>query len=160
MVRENINAIPPEAMKEKTKAEPIFDWQNGTVPESEVRISATRSGGPGGQGVNTTSSKVEARWRICDSPALSENQKQTLRAALRNRVNRDDELVVTSETERSQKQNKQEALEKLSALVRDALTPEEERIPTHKPKGVKARERRAKEADRRRKVGRGKVTDW
>jgi ribosome-associated protein len=147
-------------MKETRDSRPAFDWQTGLIPECEVQISATRSGGPGGQSVNTTNSKVEVRWKVGDSLVLSDEQKVTVRVFARNRINRADELVIKSETERSQKQNKEEALAKLTALVRDALTPEEERIPTRKPKGVKAKERRTQEADRRRKAGRGKITDW
>ncbi len=147
-------------MKERKKIEPAFDWETSVIPESEVRFNATRSGGPGGQGVNTTSSKVEVRWRIGDSHALHEEQKEALRAFTHHRINRNDEIVITSETERSQKQNKKEALAKLTALVRDALTPEAERIPTRKSRGVKSKERRLREADKRQKSGRGKIKTW
>jgi ribosome-associated protein len=138
----------------------LFDWQNSVIPESETKITATRSSGPGGQGVNTTSSKVEVRWNIGISRSLSEEQKQKVRDVLRNRINRNDELVITSETERSQRQNKKEALDKLTTLIRNALMPEEERIPTHKSTGVKAKERRLKEIKKRKKTGRSRVNDW
>ena len=160
MPRETLGGAPLETMKEPKQAARVFDWHTGIVPESEVIVSATRSGGPGGQSVNTTSSKVEVRWHIGDSRALSEEQKDLLRAFVPNRINRADELVITSETERSQKQNKEEALAKLAALVRDALTPEAERVPTRKPKRIKSKERRLREADKKRKAGRGKITEW
>lgn len=71
-----------------------------------------------------------------------------------------DELKFVCTSERSQLQNKRDCLNRLNVFLREALTPEEERINTRKPKGVKARERRASEADKRRKLGRGRVTNW
>lgn len=68
-----------------------------------------------------------------------------------------DEIKFDCESERSQLQNKRDCLGRLNAFLREALTPVEERLATKKSKGVKARERRQKEVDKRRKAGRGKV---
>ncbi|TAL49958.1 aminoacyl-tRNA hydrolase [Patescibacteria group bacterium] len=142
-----------------------FDWKCGKIPESDVRYTASRGGGPGGQGVNTTDSRVELRWTIGESRHLSTEQKNTLRAyakgeARKTILEESDELKFVCVTERSQLQNKRDCLNRLNAFLREALTPEEERIATKKSRGVKNKERHASEADKRRKSGRGKVRDW
>lgn len=152
-------------MPEQEQKKIEFDWRRGEVPESEVRYSTSRGGGPGGQGVNTTDSRVELRWTIGNSPSLSSEQKEQLREHARANsrktiLEESDEIRFFCITERSQLQNKRDCLNRLNAFLREALTPEEERIETRKPRGVKARERRASEADKRRKAGRGRVQNW
>ena len=156
---------PPEAMRENQPNAVKFDWERGAIPESDVRYMTSRGGGPGGQGVNTTDSRVELRWTIGDSRHLSLEQKEALRAytqqeARKRILKESDELKFVCTSERSQLQNKRDCLNRLNAFLREALTPEEERIATKKSKGVKGKERRAKEADRKRKSGRGRVQDW
>lgn len=156
---------PPASMQEQQPKPEEFDWRRGKIPESEVRYSTSRGGGPGGQGVNTTDSRVELRWTIGESDSLSREQKTALREhakqnARKTILENSDEIKFVCVSERSQLQNKRDCLNRLNAFLREALTPEEERIETRKPKGVKARERRASEADKRRKAGRGKVSDW
>lgn len=151
-------------MKEPQPKKEAFDWRRGEIPESEVRYTTSRGGGPGGQGVNTTDSRVELRWSIEGSTSLSPQQKDILREhtkmnARKRIVPDSDELKFVCVSERSQLQNKRDCLNRLNAFLREALTPEEERIETKKSKGVKARERRASEADKRRKAGRGRVQD-
>ena len=150
-----------EAKQTKVHA---FDWKRGEIPETDVRYTASRGGGPGGQGVNTTDSRVELRWTIGDSRHLSTEQKDALRSYAQERARKrilaqSDELKFVCISERSQFQNKRDCLNRLNAFLREALTPEEERIATRKPRGVKARERRLKEVDKRRKAGRGRVKD-
>jgi ribosome-associated protein len=143
----------------------VFDWQRGEISETEVRFATSRGGGPGGQGVNTTDSRVELRWTIGDSGRLSQEQKERLRQYAQDQARRSfleatDELKFVCVSQRSQRQNKQDCLNRLNALLREALTPEAERIATTKSKGVKTRERRQREIDRRRKTERRRVNDW
>lgn len=152
----------PESMRDSQPKKEAFDWKRGEIPESEVRYTTSRGGGPGGQGVNTTDSRVELRWTIGHSRSLSPEQKEQLRAhaktnARKTILEESDEIKFVCISERSQFQNKQDCLNRLNAFLREALTPEAERIETQKPKGVKVRERRASEADKRRKRGRGNV---
>ncbi|MBI4435626.1 aminoacyl-tRNA hydrolase [Candidatus Uhrbacteria bacterium] len=165
MPPERRDGPPPEAMRENQPKAVEFDWERGKIPESDVRYTASRGGGPGGQGVNTTDSRVELRWTIGDSRHLSAEQKDALRAYAKERARKrileeSDELKFVCITERSQLQNKRDCLSRLNAFLREALTPEEERIATKKSKGVKGKERRMKEVDKRRKAGRGRVTSW
>lgn len=116
------------------------------IPESELDFSFSRSGGPGGQNVNKLETKVTIRWNIQQSPSLDEKQKQLIAEKLKNRVNEKGELVVYAQTERSQLQNKQRAIEILNDLVNSALTIAPERIPTKTPR--RAKEKRLKEKAR------------
>lgn len=149
-------------MQETQPTSAEFDWERGEIPETEVRYATSRGGGPGGQGVNTTDSRVELRWTIGNSRSLSQKQKEQLREhtlvnARKRILQESDEIQFVCTSERSQLQNKRDCLNRLNAFLREALTPEEERIATKKSRGVKSRERKASEADKRRKAGRGKI---
>jgi ribosome-associated protein len=98
-----------------------------SVDETEFEFRAARAGGPGGQGVNTTSSKVELRWSVGDAPGLSERQKQLVRERLGNRITKDDVLLLQSAEERSQHQNRSAAVARFRALVGEAITPPKRR---------------------------------
>ena len=100
------------------------------VPESEISIDFVRSSGPGGQKVNKTSSKAQLRWSVCGSLAFTEAQKAAIRESAGHRLNNEDEIVLSAETERSQFQNRTEVIRRLQELVAGALAPRKERQPT------------------------------
>jgi ribosome-associated protein len=77
--------------------------------------------GKGGQNVNKTSTKVFVHWFIENSTVLTDDEKNRIRAKLANRINNQDELVVFSEEERSQAQNKELAIARLQTLVNEAM---------------------------------------
>lgn len=165
MVQRWNEGAAPDGWREPGAQTQAFNWKRGEIPESEVRYTTSRGGGPGGQGVNTTDSRVELRWHIEGSSSLSNEQKDTLRAHTREKakkrlVEESDEIKFVCVSERSQFQNKRDCLNRLNAFLRKALTPEEERIATKKSRGVKSKEQRASEADKRRKSGRGRVQNW
>lgn len=137
-----------------------FNWKHGEIPRSELEIKAVRGGGPGGQAINTTSNNVEVRWNMTNSQSLSEEQKETLRAKAGRRVTKADELIFTSQSERSQKQNIEDAVNRLNQFIRDALTPEKKRVKTKKSTGTKKKERKAREKLKQKKKTRGRVNDW
>jgi len=91
------------------------------IPESELAITFARSSGAGGQNVNKTSTKVFVHWSVGKSFVLSEEEKNRVRTKLANRINNEDEVVVFSEEERSQLQNRESAVARLQELVNEAL---------------------------------------
>jgi ribosome-associated protein len=110
-----------------------------TIPESELRFRASRSGGPGGQHVNTSSTKVELLWDVAGSPSLTEKQRARLLKRLANRIDGDGVLHLTEGGTRSQHRNRQVVLERFARLVRKALRRKKRRIPTKPTKASKER---------------------
>lgn len=104
---------------------------------SEAKFTATKSSGPGGQNVNKVNTKVELRLNIQNSMLLSDKEKGTVLEKLANRINKEGELIVVSQSERSQIGNKEKAIQKLNELVFGALKVAKRRIPSKIPKSVK-----------------------
>ena len=117
------------------------------IPRAELVIRATRSGGPGGQHVNTSSTRIELLWNAATSQALSEAQRARVLSKLATRIDADGTLRVVASQSRSQRQNRVAAEERLTELVRRALIVPKKRIPT-KPSRA-AKEARLAEKKRR-----------
>ena len=100
------------------------------IPESEFIFLASRSSGPGGQNVNKVNTKVEIRFNVQLSDSLSVKEKELICKNLTNRINSSGELVVKSQSERSQLRNRNKAIEKILLLISEALTEKPERKPT------------------------------
>lgn len=118
-----------------------------TIDPGEIELSAARSGGPGGQHVNTSATKVELRWDVQESASLSDGQKALVLQRLANRVTKDGVLVLHSSEHRSQARNRDAAVARFAALLRDALRVQASRRPT---KPSRAARRRRLDAKRRR----------
>jgi ribosome-associated protein len=93
-----------------------------TIPDSELVERFSRSSGPGGQGVNTTDSKVELVWDVAASPALTDIQRRRVIEGLGSRVV-DGVLSIVASEQRSQRQNRTAARARLANLVSGALEP-------------------------------------
>lgn len=98
--------------------------------ESECKFTASRSSGPGGQNVNKVNTRVELRFSVTDSNVLSEEQKGLIGKKLKNRINSEGELVLTSESERSQLRNRIQVTSLFFELLEKALTPPKKRLKT------------------------------
>jgi ribosome-associated protein len=97
---------------------------------SECRFSASRSGGAGGQNVNKVNTKVELRFNVRESAVLSDEEKILVESKLYNRINADNEIVLTCSTERSQLKNKVGVTKRFVKLVERALIPQKDRRKT------------------------------
>jgi ribosome-associated protein len=109
------------------------------IPLREMTFSASRSGGPGGQNVNKVSTKVELRFDVRNSSSLTEPEKEQILASLKNRISSDGELIIISQSERTQLLNKRKTISKFYKLVSGALTGKRERRATSPSKISKAR---------------------
>ena len=108
------------------------------VPLAELDFRASRSGGPGGQHVNTSSTRVEVWWDVAGSPTLSEDQRQRLLARLASRLDGAGRLRLVSSTSRSQLRNREDVTERLRELVAEALTIPKVRKRTRPSRAAKA----------------------
>jgi ribosome-associated protein len=101
--------------------------------ENEFIFSASRSSGPGGQNVNKVSSKVELRFNILLTSILTQEEKDKIFIKLKNKINKESEIILVSQSERTQLMNKIAVIEKFYDLVSKALTKQKKRkstIPT------------------------------
>ena len=129
------------------------------VPDAELRERFSRSSGPGGQGVNTTDSRVELLYDIAASAVLSESQRHRLLARLGDRLT-DGVLTVAASDQRAQLQNRRSARERMAALLRDALAPPPpKRRPTRRTRGSNERRLQGKKERGQIKAAR-KRPDW
>ena len=102
---------------------------NIVLPESEIELQSIRAQGSGGQKVNKTSSAVHLRFDIKAS-SLPEFYKQKLLALRDSRINKDGVLILKAQQYRTLEQNRQDALDRLLQLIKDAATVEKARRPT------------------------------
>ena len=104
------------------------------IPRAEVQFRASRAGGPGGQHVNTSSTRVELLWDLARSAAVSEGQRALLQEKLAGRIDAEGCVRVVVSESRSQRQNRDIAEERLAAIVGDALRVPKRRRPTKRPR--------------------------
>ncbi|MEA5359491.1 alternative ribosome rescue aminoacyl-tRNA hydrolase ArfB [Amycolatopsis sp., V23-08] len=125
-----------------------------TIPGAELNERFSRSSGPGGQGVNTTDSRVELSFDVAGSPSIPEHLRARVLAGLEGRLV-DGVLTIAASEHRSQLQNREAARGRLTNLLRDASAPPPaKRRPTKPSRGSK--ERRLASKKRRSDVKRGR----
>ncbi len=117
------------------------------IPAAELRESASRSSGPGGQHVNKSSTRVTLRWNIETSRTLSDRQRARLLSRLAHRLTRDGELVLHAGRARSRARNRERARERLAELVSNGLATPRKRLATRP--SASARTRRLQQKKRR-----------
>lgn len=109
------------------------------IPDSELSWRFSRSGGPGGQSVNTTDSRVELVFDVAGSPSIPDHLKQRVLARLRRRLV-DGKLTIAAPEHRSQLRNRTAARERLIDVLDEALAPPPpRRRPTRPTRGSKER---------------------
>lgn len=113
------------------------------VPAAELQEQFSHASGPGGQGVNTTDSRVQLSLDLTTTSALDDTQRARVLAALDARLAAG-VLTVTAAEHRSQRRNRTAARERLAALLREAVAPPVPRRPTKPTRGSKRRRLEAK----------------
>jgi ribosome-associated protein len=126
------------------------------IPRSELVARASRAGGPGGQHVNTSSTRIELLWNVLRSRALDDAMRDRLRTRLASRLDGDGNVRVVAADRRSQLQNRQAAEERLVELVRKALVvakPRKKTKPTRASKERRIEEKKRRGETKRRRKG-------
>lgn len=117
------------------------------VPRSELTFRATRGGGPGGQHVNTSATRVELTWDVAGTSALTDEQRARVLQKLANRIDDSGTLRLVAGESRSQHQNREAVTARFQDLLAWALRTHRPRKRTRPPKAAK--ENRLKQKKRR-----------
>ncbi|MFA6262815.1 MAG: alternative ribosome rescue aminoacyl-tRNA hydrolase ArfB [Candidatus Babeliales bacterium] len=122
--------------------------KNGiTIPSHELVITTSRAGGPGGQHVNRTDTRITVRWNVPNTTALTPEQQMRVLQNLQSRLTSDGDIIVHNSESRSQQHNKDAALEQLAHEICRALYVPKVRMKTRVSKAKK--EARLREKSRR-----------
>jgi ribosome-associated protein len=128
------------------------------VPERELSERFSRSSGPGGQGVNTTDSRVELSFDVAGSPSLPETTRARMLARLEGRLV-DGVVTVSASEHRAQLANRRAARDRLTALLTEAAAPPPRKRRPTKPSRA-ANQRRIEAKRRRGQTKQGRQGRW
>jgi ribosome-associated protein len=135
---------------------PVVVNERVSVPRHELEFRASRAGGPGGQHVNTSSTRIELTWNVERTTALSDDEKARVKEKLAAKLDGEGTLRVVASEMRSQGQNRARAEERFAELVRRALLVPKARRRTKPSRGaVEERLREKKKKSDRKKDRRG-----
>ncbi len=130
-----------------------------TVPEHELVFRASRSGGPGGQHVNTSSTRIELWWSVSESPTLTEAQRALLLKKLASRLDSTGQLRLVSSGSRSQLQNRRDVAERLQKILAAAMVVPRKRRKTRPSRAARERRLETKKIQSEKKARRRKPGD-
>jgi ribosome-associated protein len=127
------------------------------IPENEIQETFIRVGGPGGQKVNKTSTGVQIRFDVENSPSLPEDVRERLVRIAGNRMTQEGHLIIEATQFRTQERNRHDAIKRLVNLIRQAAQPPKVRqkttpSPQSSSSRLKAKQRRAEIKALRRRI--------
>jgi ribosome-associated protein len=128
-----------------------------TIPDSDFSMAFVRASGPGGQNVNKVASAVQLRFDLDGSSALNERVKTRLRRLAGRRLTDEGAILIIARSHREQERNRQDALDRLGELIREALIEPKVRRPTKPTRSSKERRITGKVKQGRNKQLRSKV---
>jgi ribosome-associated protein len=115
------------------------------LDEREIQEDFVRASGPGGQNVNKVSTAVQLRFDVARSPSLPQAVRERLIVLAGRRLTQDGVLIIEAESYRSQRRNRDDALERLLALIREACEVDKPRHPTRPTLASKKRRLESKQ---------------
>jgi ribosome-associated protein len=130
------------------------------IAEEELEFKFVRASGPGGQNVNKVSSAVQLRFDVRRSPSLPEDTRARMIKLAGRRITDDGILIIEARRFREQPRNRQDAVERLTALIRQAAVKPVYRRKTQPTVSSRRRLRETKIRHSRLKRGRGKITEF
>jgi ribosome-associated protein len=136
---------------------PLIVSPDVTIPDSDLSMAFVRASGPGGQNVNKVASAVQLRFDLRGSAALADRVKARLRALAGRRLTDDGAVLIIARNHRTQERNRQEALDRLGEMIREALVEPRVRRPTKPTRSSKEKRLTGKVKQGRNKVLRGRV---
>jgi ribosome-associated protein len=131
-----------------------------SIGEDEIAESFIRSSGPGGQNVNKLATAVQLRFDVRHSPSLPDEVRARLERLAGKRLTRDGVVVITAQRHRTQDRNRDDALERLIALIRAAAVRPTPRRATRPTLGSKLRRLESKKRRSGIKAQRGAGPDF
>jgi len=150
--------LPNRATRIASTAVPLSITGGIVIPDEDLEWKFIRASGPGGQNVNKVSSAVQLRFRLAENSTLPAAVKHRLRRLAGQRLNDDGSILIAARSERSQEQNRREALARLETLILAALVAPKVRKKTRPTKG--SQERRIQTKKQRGDTKRGRRGSW